>query len=109
MVYVELAVRDAALQQVSAGAFVIRDEVEVIARYVESPDVVREAKSHEASSHVAELEGRLVFYHLDQGRIRLALPGNAASLRVIEASVHADGIHGCRIGEVTVQVCLSAA
>lgn len=92
MIDAELAAGYLALEQVTAGAPVLGDKVEVVARYVESPDILWKAKADEAAPDFVKLEGRLVPDRLDKGRVGLVLTGDAARLYVAEVTVDANGV-----------------
>src|SRR6516225_9068640 len=62
----ETKIRAAALEQVAAPVAVGRQEVQVIAGYVECPGVVRSPEPDESPRHVAELELGLNRGRLDQ-------------------------------------------
>ena len=98
MIDAESAAGYLALEQVPAGVPILGDEVEVVARYVKSPDVVWEAKADEAAPDVVKLEGRLVLGRLDEGRVGLMLAEHAARLYVAEVTVDANGVTPRSVG-----------
>lgn len=62
------------------------------------------AEAHEAAPDIAQLEGRLVLYHLDEGRVGLALPRHAARLDVVEKAVYPKGVTHVRFADEAAQV-----
>ena len=88
MVYGKLATNQPASEDVTTGAPVRGDEVEVVARDIQTLRVVGKPEAYETSRDVVKLEGGLVLDDLYERWVGLVLARHTARLDVLEVSVH---------------------